>query len=713
MKRLSVILIVVLAGLSLFLLASVSANLDLLGGLFPELLFVNGVAAAVLVGVVSVQLVRLWREYRERVFGARLKYRLMLMFALMAVVPGLILYAVSLFFVVRSIDSWFDVRVERALEGGIALGQTALDHLVSQVVERGRDVALELDGDVAVSSIRLNALRERAGVASLTLVGPNAQLVTTVSSGVDSLLPDLPSIAQLRQARQMRRYAQIETREDGAMMIRVVIPIQTRMLGDPYYLQLTEPVPGALTRNVEAVQEAHREYQQIVIGRDGLSQIYLLTLTFTLLLALFGAVAVAFVLTRRLVTPLIILAEGTRAVAQGDFSPRRALPARDELGVLTQSFNQMTRQLEEARAQADRSRHAVETARVYLESVLANLSAGVLAFGEDGRLRASNHGAVDILGDELEGFEDIPLSHWPRLHAFRDALFDGFARNQAEWHEQVEIEREGNEPQTLRIHGARLPASSGGGMVVVFDDVSELVRAQRTAAWGEVARRLAHEIKNPLTPIQLSAERLAYKLESRLDEDGQAILQRATRTIVNQVEAMKNLVNAFREYARPQSPSPAQVAVDMHALINEVLGLYESSPLRVECRFDEDLPPVRGDPAQIRQILHNLFQNSEDALAAVENAKVIVTARRAGPMVEMVWRDNGPGFPPEVLNRPFEPYFTTKERGTGLGLAIMKKIVDEHGGDVQLTNGVDGGAVITVRFPVADQKVPESNVETW
>lgn len=712
MKRLSIVLIVALAGLSLFLLASVSANLDLLGGLFPELLVVNGFAAAVLVGVVIVQLLRLWREYRARAFGARLKYRLMLMFALMAVVPGLILYAVSLFFVVRSIDSWFDVRVERALDGGIVLGQTALDHLVNQVVERGRDVALDLDGDVDASSIRLNALRERAGVASLTLVGSNAQLITTVSSGVDSLLPDLPSVAQLRQARQMRRYAQIETRDDGSMMIRVVVPIQNRnMLGDPYYLQLTEPVPEALSRNVDAVQEAHREYQQIVIGRDGLRQIYLLTLTLTLLLALFGAVAVAFVLTRRLVTPLIILAEGTRAVAQGDFSPRRALPARDELGVLTQSFNQMTRQLEEARAQADRSRHAVETARVYLESVLANLSAGVLAFGEDGRLRASNHGAVDILGDELEGFEEIPLSHWPRLHQFRDALIDGFARNQAEWHEQVEIEREGNEPQTLRIHGARLPASSGGGMVVVFDDISELVRAQRTAAWAEVARRLAHEIKNPLTPIQLSAERLAYKLESRLDEDGQAILQRATRTIVNQVEAMKNLVNAFRDYARPQSPS--QVAVDVHALIGEVLGLYESSPLRVECDFAQDLPPARGDPAQMRQILHNLFQNSEDALAGVSDAKVVVATRSAGSMIELTWRDNGPGFPPEVLQRPFEPYFTTKERGTGLGLAIMKKIVDEHGGDVQLTNGVEGGAVITVRFPAAGQTVPESNAETW
>jgi nitrogen fixation/metabolism regulation signal transduction histidine kinase len=712
MKRLGIILIVTLAAISLFLLTSVSANLDLLGGLFPQLLAVNGAAAVILASVVLVQLVRLWREYRARSFGSRIKYRLMLMFALMAVIPGLILYAVSLFFVVRSIDAWFDVRVERALDGGIVLGQTALEHLVNQVVERARDVALELDGNVTTSSIRLNALRERAGVGSLTLLGPGAQLITTVSSGVDSLLPDLPNVTQLRQARQLRRYAQVEPRDNGSLMIRVVVPIQDRgFLGEPYYLQLTEPVPVALSRNVEAVQEAHRDYQQIVIGRDGLSQIYLLTLTLTLFLALLGAIAVAFVLTRRLVAPLLILAEGTRAVAQGDFSPRRALPARDELGVLTQSFNQMTRQLEEARAQADKSRHAVETARVYLESVLANLSAGVLAFGEDGRLRASNHGALTILADEMEGFEDIPLSHWPRLHTFRDALADGFARNQAEWHEQVEIVRSGHEPQTLRIHGARLPASSGGGMVVVFDDISELVRAQRTAAWGEVARRLAHEIKNPLTPIQLSAERLAYKLEGRLDEDGRGILQRATKTIVNQVEAMKNLVNAFRDYARPQSPG--HVSVDVHALLSEVLGLYESSPLAVRCEFAACIPHASGDPAQIRQIIHNLFQNSEDALTSVESAEVIVRTRLVGNMIELTWADNGPGFPSEVLNRPFEPYFTTKERGTGLGLAIMKKIIDEHGGDVQLSNGANGGAVVTVKLPVAGEEVPERNAETW
>ena len=700
MKHLIFIFLAVLSGLSLFLLTTFSAKTDLFAGIYPYLLGLNGVVAVALIATVAVQLTRLWREYRTRVFGSRLKYRLMLMFALMAILPGVVLYGVSLLFVVRSIDSWFDVRVERALDGGIMLGQTSLDHLVNQVSEHGQEIALELDDARNVSSSQLNALRERSGVHTLTLVSPNAQLIATVSQGVDSLMPDLPVPSQLRQARRARTYHQVESRADGSMMIRVILPVASRsVLVEPPYLQLMEPVPDALVRNIEAVQEAHREYQEIVIGREGLSRIYSLTLTLTLLLALLGAVAVAFVLTRRLVAPLLILAEGTQAVAQGDFSPRRALPARDELGVLTQSFNQMTRQLQEAREQTERSRMAVDTARAYLEGVLANLSAGVLAFDADGCLRAANHGATDILGDALEGFEEIPLVDWPRQHCFRDALLEGFSRHEGTWHEQVELRFPDNEPKTVLIHGALLPQSTGGGWVVVVDDISELVRAQRTAAWAEVARRLAHEIKNPLTPIQLSAERLSYKLEARLDDEGREILERSTRTIVNQVEAMKNLVNAFRDYARPSDPQHS--AIDLHALITEVLGLYESSAVEVCMEFAPGQLFINADPAQIRQIIHNLFQNSEDALVGREDGKIIVTTRQEGERVELTWADNGPGFPAEIFERPFEPYFTTKARGTGLGLAIMKKILDEHHGEVHLSNRREGGAVVGMRLPMA------------
>ncbi|AKU14611.1 sensory transduction histidine kinase [Azoarcus sp. CIB] len=704
MKRTLLVVVAAIAGISLFLLASATSNTDLFAESYRYLLAINGAIVVALLGLVAFQLRRLWREYRTRQFGSRLKYRLMLMFALMALVPGVVVYAVSLQFVVRSIESWFDVRVDSALEGGIALGQNALDYLTSQVSDKARDMALDLEGVEPVPPTLLNRLREQAGVASATVIGPSGQVVVTVSDGLGGLFPELPSAAQLREARQTQRYHVVDSRTGEGLTIRVVVPIPSRTLNmDTHYLQLMQAVPESFVRNAEAVQEAYREYQQLTLGRAGLNRIYTLTLTLTLLVALLAAVAVAFVLSRRLVAPLLILAEGTQAVAQGDFSPRQALPARDELGVLTQSFNRMTRQLVEARDLADRNRAAVESSRAYLESVLANLSTGVLAFAADGKLRAANAGAMAILQDELEGYEELTLAQWPKHHGFRDALVRGFADNAGDWHEEQELVSQEGATQTLLIHGASLPQASGGGLVVVFDDISRLIAAQRTAAWAEVARRLAHEIKNPLTPIQLSAERLAYKLADRLDDEGREVLERATRTIVNQVEAMKNMVNDFRDYAK--LPSPVLGRLDLNALVGEVLNLYESSPVMIRAELGRNLPPVAGDASQIRQVIHNLLQNAEDALAGQEGGVVTLTTRLDGDRVALQLRDNGPGFPAQLLTRAFEPYFTTKSRGTGLGLAMVKKIIDEHGGEVRLLNGETGGAEVRIRLRLASAEM--------
>ena len=450
MKRILLVIAAALAGISLFLLTSASSNSDLFASSYPYLLAFNGVLAVVLGGLVGVQLRQLWCEYRSRQFGSRLKYRLVLMFGLMGVVPGLVIYAVSLQFVVRSIESWFDVRVESALEGGIALGQNALDYLVSQMGDKAGDMVLELEGASTVSAVMLNRLREQAGVGSVTVIAANGQVLATAADAMSALLPDLPSVTQLRQARQTRIFHAIESQTDGRLVIRVIVPIPLRTLaGEPNLLQLTQAVPESFGRHAEAVQDAYREYQQLTLGREGLNRIYTLTLTLTLLLALLTALAAAFIIARRLAAPLLILAEGTQAVAQGDYSPRQALPARDELGVLTQSFNRMTRQLEDARAAAERNRAAVESARAYLESVLANLSTGVLAFSAEGGLRAANHGAMQILGDELAGFEDITLAEWPRLEGFRDALLEGFAANEGDWQSQIELPVKDSTPLTL------------------------------------------------------------------------------------------------------------------------------------------------------------------------------------------------------------------------------------------------------------------------
>jgi nitrogen fixation/metabolism regulation signal transduction histidine kinase len=696
MRLTALVVAAAIAGILLFLLATASANTPLFARNYTLLLGLNGIIAVGLASLVFVQLRGLWREYRARRFGSRLKLRLMAIFAAMAVVPGVLVYAVSLQFAVKSIESWFNVRVDAALESGLQLGRTSLDILLTELAAKADQITLELEVAPQIRSPQLNQLRERNSVESATVFSPAGNVVATADTQIDALMPEQPTSAQLRQARQTHGYRAVEGNASDGLVLRVIVPIPPHRLGEPQLLQLTQSVPRSFSMHAASVEAVHRDYQELSLARDGLKRIYTLTLTLTLLLALFAAVAVAFVLTQRLAAPLFILAEGTQAVAAGDFSPRQALPARDELGVLTQSFNQMTRQLEDARAQADSNRAAVERNRAYLEGVLANLSAGVLAFSPDGHLRAANHGAMTILNDPLDGYERVRLNDWEGHTIFRDALLKGFEAPEADWNRQIEFSNPDGSAQTLLLHGTRLPDDTGGGWVVVFDDITHLIAAQRTAAWAEVARRLAHEIKNPLTPIQLSAERLQFKLADKLDKEGREMLERSTTTIVNQVEAMKNLVNAFRDYAR--MPTPVMAPLELNALVREVLVLYEGSPVMIHAELGTELPPVMGDATQIRQVIHNLLQNAEDSLADRDDAEIQLLTRSDARRVDLILRDNGPGFPPEILSRAFEPYVTTKARGTGLGLAIVKKIIDEHEGEIRLANREAGGAEIRIRL---------------
>jgi len=704
MRQLAIIVAAALAGISLFLLTRATANSELLSGSYPALLAINGFFVVALLGLVGFQIARLIDDIKNQRYGARLKRRLLIIFALMAIVPGTVVYIISLQFVVRSIETWFNVRVDAALEGGIALGQSTFDHLASQLEDRAREMALELSVNPGLAVSRLNRLREQAGVHTATVFSDGGRVIATASSDMSMLMPTLPRADQMHQARAGQRTQFMSTDDDGHIEMMVVVPMPAENIAaDPLYLLLRQPVPDSLSRHANAVQAAYRDYQQLSLGREGLKTIYTLALTLSLMLALLAAVAISFVLARRLIKPLVILSQGTAAVAQGDYSPRRALPTHDELGGLLQSFNQMTRQLDEARAQADRHQAAVEAARAYLESVLANLSTGVLAFAADGTLRAANRGATQILDDTLDDHENIPLAEWPRHTEFRDALLAAFERGDDDWHEQIEINSSEGGQLTLLIHGSRLPQVSGGGTVVVFDDISHLIAAERTAAWAEVARRLAHEIKNPLTPIQLSAERLGLKLAPQLNEDGRAMLERATTTIVNQVEAMKNLVNAFRDYAK--LPSPTLGHVDLNGLIREVLALYETSRVPIHAELEPNLPQIVGDASQLRQVIHNLLQNAQDAMADHEDGGITIatTVRRTG-RVRMNVSDEGAGFPPDMLARAFEPYYTTKKRGSGLGLAIVKKIIDEHGGDIRLVNRETGGAEVRIHLrPVAEE----------
>ncbi len=581
-----IIVLAVVAGLSamlVFLLATASADTTLFARHTPLLIGMSALAALVLLVLVGNQVRHLFREYRQGVFGARLKSRLLLMLALMAVVPGVLVYAVSMQFAIKSIDSWFDVRVEAALDGGLDLGRGVLEAMQADLLTKGRAMAYDLADARSVGPVLLNRLREQAGVHTLQLLTGSGHLVANSSGELHGVLPALPSIGQLRRARLGSGTTHVDGDLATGLVVRALVPVTSyRLNGETQILQLEQPVPATITQSAALVEEAHRDYQELQLGRSGLKRLYTLTLTFALLLALFVALALAFFLAARLAKPLLMLAEGTRAVAAGDLTPRAVLETDDELGVLTRSFNEMTIQLEQAR-----------------------------------------------------------------------------------------IERE---------------------------------TAQRTAVWGEVARRLAHEVKNPLTPIQLSAERLQMKLADKLEPADAAMLGRATRTIIEQVEAMKNMVNDFRDYARMPPPKP--VALDLNALIDEVADLYLDGPIAIQTKLAEDLPRVQADADQIRQVLHNLIKNAGEAMSekvgAGKTAQVTVATGvdTRGPWLAV--RDCGPGFPPEILARAFEPYVTTKPKGTGLGLAIVKKIIEDHGGRITLSNlpaEQCGGAEVRVHLP--------------
>ncbi len=682
------------------LLMTTAADTSIFTRHYPLLIGLNVVLALAMVGLVSWQLRSLWRDYRAQIFGARLKLRLMLMFGVIAVLPGALVYGVSVQFVTRSIESWFDVRVEKALESGLHLGRSALDSLLADLTEKARGMAYELS-ELGESSRRsaLLRLREQQGVQSAALFSVGGQLLSSASSEISGLLADLPTPAQLKQARTTRAVTAVDG-EGGKLILRVLVPVSARtVLEEPRILQVIQPVPPSLAYDAESVQAVYRDYQELQLARQGLTRIYALTLTLTVLVALFGAFALAFVMTRRLSAPLSILAEGTQAVAQGDFSPRQAVYSRDELGMLTQSFNRMTSQLNDARHENERHRAELESARGYLESILANLSAGVLVFDRHFVLRTVNEGTLTILADDFTGLIGEQVGTWPRQKVLGQFIRDNFAASQdSEWQAQIELERANGMPQILLLRGSRLPEASGGGDVVVFDDVTRIVAAQRSAAWGEVARRLAHEIKNPLTPIQLSAERLQFKLAGKLTNGDADMLARGTQTIINQVQAMKRMVDDFRDYAR--LPAPEVAPLDLNELIGEVLGLYEASAAHIETRLGTGLPPVLGDATQLRQIIHNLLRNSEDALEGRAAPAIRIETAMAGRQAQLLIADNGPGFPPELLSRIFEPYVTTKARGTGLGLPIVKKIVEEHHGSIEISNAPEGGARIDIRLPL-------------
>ncbi|MDY0308261.1 MAG: ATP-binding protein [Castellaniella sp.] len=725
---------------------------------YDVLLLLNGILAIALISWVAILAIRLWRQIRRRQFGARMTARFTLYFTLIGILPGVLIYVLSVQFMSRSIESWFNVRVDTALEAGLNLGRAALDTQLAELNGRARNMVLRLTNasDAEIASL-LTSLRSANEIDEAMVFTGNGRLIAFSSSAFSQLLPDPPPSSVMNQLRVAQGYAAAEAdvaNGDGptndALHLRVIIPLgpatsdrlgsPMSLGGDSRWLQVIQAVPERIAHNASQVQQGFRDYQELALSRLGLRKLYGITLTLALILAVFAAVVVALAVSRRLVQPLLTLASGTQAVGVGDYRPLPEPPARDEVGQLTRSFNAMTRQLDEARQMVDRHRRQLEQSNLYLESVLSNLSSGVLVFDRAFRLTLFNQGAQTILHVDLRTVQGRPLETADGALALARLIRQAFSAHDAVestrpyWQQQFEIELQAapdNERKkhviTLLARGTRLIMDGReDGYLVVFDDISEVISASRTVAWGEVARRLAHEIKNPLTPIQLSAERLAMKLADRLTPDDAAMLHRSTQTIVNQVASLKRMVDDFREYARTP---PAQMQdIDLNALLTEVLMLYGWDPAeptlppttqgtaRFDAQLAADLPLIQGDPAQLRQVIHNLLANARDAAcqhAAPGTAEVRVQTRLirpdddAGqPRVRLTVSDNGPGFAPEVLHRVFEPYVTTKPTGTGLGLAIVKKIIEEHAAQVDISNRTEGGARLSILFSRLANEAP-------
>ena len=700
--RLALVLSVAFAAVLLSLLALASINNSLFQQHYGLLLWLN-IGVAVALAVLAIELARrLMQRFRQRLFGTRLMARLALAFVLMTVIPVLLIYLIAVQFLERSIESWFDVPMERALESGLSLGRATLDSMLLDVVAKGRLAASDLNGlSLRHQSESLDRVRERFGISEAVILTSGGRIIQSSGGRYAALGPDLPSPTALRQARLAHHYAAIEgneLREDNpdqnyqALRMRVMVPIISSDVREELrFLQFVQPVPMALAQNAEAVQGGFRDYQELSLSRRGLKRIFRVTLTVTVLLTIFSAIAAAFLLAGWMTGPLSMLEAGTRAVAEGDFRPLKDYVGRDELGALTQSFNAMMRQLEEARSQVVRTRLGLEQANARLASVLANLSAGVIVFDRGFRVTMVNHGAEKILGMEVGKALGQQLGAMGSLGEFEAeiarAFGDALDTESGTWQRQIVIGAEPESGQvarvkqgkTLLVRGALLPEVDGDH-VLVIDDITDVVSAQRAIAWGEVARRLAHEIKNPLTPIRLAAERLQLKLEGVLSGAEQELLIRNTRNIVTQVNALKE-------------------PLDLNELLSEVLGFYTDldPTLRVIARLNPDIPQIMGDAGQLRQVIHNLLKNSGEATEKQDVRMIEVSTdlihNAAGQCsgVRLGVRDNGPGFPPELLARVFEPYVSQKAKGTGLGLAIVKKIVQEHGGTIEVGNHHDTG----------------------
>ena len=698
--------------LLLFLLSKASSSSEFISGnSYTFVLILSGVFILSLIAIIANQIKKLFRNIKKDVIGSRLSMRLVISFTLMAVIPGLIVYLVSVNFLTRSIESWFNVKVESALDGGLKLGQKALDIMLTDLELKAERMALTLSSMPTTSQYgALSDLREKSGVQDATIISDQGKIIAVSSNDAESFLPALPTLIQLKQA-ENNIYGKIEPITNKGLYLRVLAPInEASVSNEKLILQILQPVPDSLSTIAESVQTVFQDYHKLSYSRDSLKVIFSITLTLVLMLAILTAVAIGFLLSRKLSEPLALLAEGTKKIAKGNFKTMLPEKGKDELGVLVRSFNSMTKQLDQATQTSENNQIRLESARSYLETVLAHLSSGVIVIDDAMEIKSFNIAATKILQVDLSKNKDKLLTSISKknklltdfIRGIQEEIYAFGRKKQTEVIKEFEIKYENNN-QVLLLQITPLPQNKLNNYVLMIDDITMMIQAQRDAAWSEVARRLAHEIKNPLTPIQLSAERIKHKLGAKLNKDDTDILNKAVATIVNQVDAMKTMVNEFSEYAR--APKLNLELTDINKFIKEISHLFENSGIKIVTKLSKDLPEIRVDVNMMRQVLINLIQNAQDAMMNNTKKQIIqINTNKLKNYIVLSIEDNGPGFSADILKKAFEPYVTTKSHGTGLGLAIVKKIIEEHEGAIAIENIKNGGALIKIQLPISKSK---------
>lgn len=686
--------LVISLSLLVILIRSLSNSDFISSETFQLLLKINLAFVVLLFIFIALQVYRLFKEVKKEVTGSRLTLRLVISYSIMIIVPLMVLYFVSVNFLTKSIESWFNVRVESALESGLNIGQKTLDILRKDVELKSRSISYSLSNSkIKEFNPVLSDLTEKFDIYDAMIIDEENRIMAISSKDnidIDSVLPDEQDLILANTG----FHGKIDITQENIIFLKTFQPyiLIDDKIQKKFYLIITQKIPESISQAALSVESVFEDYQALTFSRNSLKVIYQITLSIILFLAILLSISLALYFSRRFTMPLSILSEATQSIAKGNFKKKIPDQGKDELGMLVRSFNTMTTKLESANKTLELNRQRIESSRNFLESIINNMSSGIIVIDPKSNIRLTNKLASKLLGFNLELLIGQRFNQILEYGAQFEEIVTLINKSKDSYKEKaltLKFKR-----RILSIQLTEQGTGKNKNKIILIDDISEITAAQRNEAWSEVARRLAHEIKNPLTPIQLSAERIDHKFSKQLEKKDQTILSDITKTIVNQVDAIKKMVNEFTEYSR--SPELTKSEINLVDLLNELVNLFQKEDLKIKISSRSKKINFTCDEIKIRQVFVNLINNAYEAKKEDNSCEIEIRLRKTRNALILNFIDNGTGVNDDI--NIFEPYVTTKKTGTGLGLAVVKKIIDEHDGSITIKNNKISGANVEIHF---------------